>query len=124
MRLLGLDHIVLTVKSIADSIDFYTSLGFEEVTFGEGRKALQCGSQKINLHEYGNELLPHATVPQRGSGDICIVYKGVMQEIITHLGILDIDIIEGPVSRTGAIGSIESVYIFDPDGNLVELSIY
>lgn len=125
MKLNGIDHIVLTVASIEATVSFYSKvLGFEPVTFGGGRRALRCGQQKINLHQVGSELKPHAERPTAGSGDICLVYQGAMQDILSHLDDSNVQIEEGPVPRTGAIGVIESVYIRDPDKNLIELSIY
>lgn len=125
MKLVGLDHIVFTVKSIEDSVNFYTHiLGFEEINFGDNRKALQCGYQKINLHQVGNELMPHANTPTSGSGDICLIYETDISHIIEELIAYNIAIEEGPVSRTGANGPITSIYIRDPDFNLIELSVY
>ena len=125
MKLKGIDHIVLTVASIDKSVEFYCKvLGFDEVNFGGGRKAVQCGSQKINLHQVGAEFLPHAKRPTSGSGDICLVYDNDLVAIIEHIHRCDVEIEEGPVSRTGAIGPINSIYIRDPDFNLIELSIY
>ena len=125
MNLNSIDHIVLTVASIDVTVAFYKDvLGFEALTFGEGRQAVRCGSQKINLHEAGAEFLPHAKNPTAGSGDICLIYDESIEKIIEHLAVHQVEIEEGPVVRTGAVGSIESVYIRDPDGNLIELSIY
>ncbi len=124
MKLLGLDHIVITVESIETTIRFYRDiLGFEEVTFGGGRKALKGGSQKINIHKSGEEFCPHAKSPAPGSSDICLLYNSELHLIIDHLIASGIEIEEGPVDRTGALGPIESVYIRDPDANLIELSV-
>ncbi len=125
MNFVGIDHIVLTVKSIEKSIEFYCSvLGMTEVTFGKGRKAILCGAQKINLHEQGKEFEPKAFHPSPGSADICVIVntplETVMRELIKH----KIIIIEGPVERTGAKGKIQSVYLRDPDQNLIEISNY
>lgn len=125
MKLKGIDHIVLTVASIDKSVEFYCRvLSFEEIKFGTGRKALQCGSQKINLHQVGAEFLPHAKHPTAGSGDICLVYDDDLGSIIDHIKRCEVEIEEGPVPRTGAMGVINSIYIRDPDFNLVELSVY
>lgn len=125
MKIRGLDHFVLTVSSVEDTVRFYRDiLGFEEITFGGGRKAVKVGSQKINLHQAGSEIAPYAEYPTPGSGDICLVYEGDIDAIITHLTVSGIAIEEGPVNRTGAMGPIRSVYIRDPDANLIELSVY
>ena len=120
----GLDHLVLTVGSIAKSVSFYSRLGMEEVTFGEGRKALLCGAQKINLHEAGKEFEPKAAHPTPGSADICLIVSTPLGEVMEALRHHNVTIVEGPVDRTGAQGKIRSVYVRDPDENLVELSNY
>lgn len=121
----SLDHLVLTVRDIQATCDFYAHImGMHIVTFGEGRKALQFGQQKINLHEYGKEFEPKAMHPTPGSTDLCFITKTPLAQIIDHLRNSDISIVEGPVRRTGAIGSLLSVYLRDPDGNLIEISNY
>jgi catechol 2,3-dioxygenase-like lactoylglutathione lyase family enzyme len=94
------------------------------VTFGQGRKALAFGSQKINLHEIGKEHHPNADVPTAGSGDFCLITDTPIEEVIKHLEGCGVPIVEGPATRTGALGAIRSVYLRDPDQNLVELSNY
>lgn len=124
-RLDRLDHLVLTVRNIEATCAFYARvLGMEVVTFGENRKALAFGRQKINLHEAGKEFEPKATTPTPGSGDLCFITVTPLEKVIAHLQTCEVAIIEGPVRRTGAIGRIESVYIRDPDGNLIEISNY
>jgi catechol 2,3-dioxygenase-like lactoylglutathione lyase family enzyme len=118
-----IDHLVLTVGNIEVTCDFYSRvLGMEVITFGPGRKALRFGSQKINLHQAGQEFEPKALAPTPGSADLCLVTTVPLEQVIVHLGQCEVEIIEGPVSRTGATGAIESVYIRDPDGNLIEIS--
>lgn len=125
MKIDSLDHLVLTVKSISETCSFYSSaLGIDVVEFGEGRKALTFGSQKINLHEHKHEFEPKAALPTPGSADLCFITKTEIQKVIEHLTNLKIDICEGPVKRTGAVGTILSVYIRDPDQNLIEISNY
>ena len=125
MKITHLDHLVLTVASLERTIAFYTRvLGMQEVTFGAGRKALSFGSQKINLHERGKELSPAARHPTPGSADLCLIVSTPLSKVVRELQKLGIPIVEGPVGRTGALGPIESVYLRDPDGNLVELSKY
>ncbi len=121
MRVKGLDHLVLTVKSIEASLSFYKKLGMEEITF-KGRKALRFGDQKINLHLHGHEFEPKANVPVPGSADLCFLMETPLTEVIQELQELDLEILEGPVERTGARFAIESVYLRDPDQNLIELS--
>jgi catechol 2,3-dioxygenase-like lactoylglutathione lyase family enzyme len=123
IRLDSLDHLVLTVKDIGASIAFYRDvLGMEEVTFGQGRKALAFGRQKINLHQAGREFEPKARVPAPGSADLCFLTATPLEDVLDHLNALKIKIEEGPVTRTGAMGPIRSVYLRDPDGNLIEVS--
>ncbi|CAG7631555.1 VOC family protein [Paenibacillus allorhizosphaerae] len=125
MRIDRIDHLVLTVRSIAQTCEFYSSvLGMEVTTFGNGRKALQFGSQKLNLHEYGKEFEPKASAPLPGSIDLCFITPVPLKEVMLHLEKLQVAIEEGPVARTGALGPILSVYIRDPDGNLIEISNY
>ncbi len=118
-----LDHLVLTVASVDRSSAFYASaLGMRVETFAGGRKALRFGDQKINLHEVGNEFEPKAKTPTPGSGDLCFIAATPLDEAVTHLKRLGIAIEQGPVERTGATGRIRSVYVRDPDGNLIEVS--
>lgn len=125
IRIDRLDHLVLTVASIERTCMFYTRvLGMQVHTFGEGRTALAFGRQKINLHEVGHEFEPKAHRPTAGSGDICLIAEGGMDEIVAHLKACEVPIIEGPGPRTGATGPIQSVYLRDPDANLVEISVY
>ncbi|UQA51488.1 VOC family protein [Vibrio sp. ED002] len=125
MKINRLDHLVLTVKDIQTTLDFYIQvLGMESVTFGEGRVALIYGKQKINLHQLGSEFEPKARQVASGSADLCFITDTPILDIISHLEVHAIEVIEGPVQRTGAIGNILSVYIRGPDGNLIELSNY
>lgn len=120
-----LDHLVLTVRDMDATCRFYEQvLGMETVTFGGGRKALAFGRQKINLHQAGRELEPRSIHPTPGSGDLCFITEAAMDDVVAHLGALDIAIEEGPAPRTGATGPINSVYCRDPDGNLIEISNY
>lgn len=118
-----LDHLVLTVADVAATCDFYTRvLGMEVVAFGEGRTALCFGRQKINLHTAGREFEPKAHRPMPGSGDLCFITQTPVQEVLAHLQKQGVDVLEGPVPRTGATGPIVSVYFRDPDGNLIEVA--
>lgn len=125
MHIDSIDHFVLTVRSIETTCEFYSHvLGMQVVTFGGGRKALQFGRQKINLHETGKEFEPKALKPAPGSADFCLLTEIPLEEVIAHLRFCNIQIIEGPMNKTGARGALLSVYIRDPDGNLVEISNY
>lgn len=125
MQIDRIDHFVLTVRDIAATCDFYTrALGMTVETFGAGRTALRFGRQKINLHEAGREFEPKATHPTPGSGDFCVITTLPIEEVVAHLRAEGIEIEEMPSPRTGAVGPITSVYLRDPDGNLVEISTY
>lgn len=116
------DHIVLTVANIDRAVSFYeTVLKMEAITFGDGRKAVKFGQQKINLQLLGEELRNHA---MEGSGDLCLITDWAMDDVIAHLKECDVSILEGPVAKSGAQGPIESVYFNDPDNNLIEVSVY
>lgn len=123
-----LDHLVLTVQDIPRTVDFYTTvLGMRAVVFevadGTRRHSLSFGQSKINLHQAGQEFLPKAHVPTAGSADLCFLTKTSLQDWMAHLDTHRIDIAEGPVRRTGAQGPIQSLYIRDPDLNLIEISV-
>lgn len=121
----GFDHLVLTVADLGATIAFYCDiLGMRRVSFGNGRTALAFGRHKINLHQAGAEFDPKAARPTPGSADFCLVSALPMAEVMARLAAAGIPIEEGPVSRTGAVGPITSVYVRDPDRNLVEIAIY
>lgn len=125
MKIRRIDHLVLTVKNIEKACAFYSRvLGMQVVTFGAGRKALQLGEQKINLHEAGKEFEPKALHPTPGSGDLCFITDVPLEQVIDHMRSCGVDLVEGPVRRTGAMGPIQSIYVRDPDGNLLEISNY
>lgn len=125
MKIERLDHLVLTVRSIEETVRFYQRvLGMEAVTFGRGRVALQFGQQKLNLHQAGHEFEPKAHQPTPGSADLCFITSLPLAQVIDHLQACGVAILQGPVRRTGALGPIESVYFRDPDQNLLELSTY
>ena len=117
-----IDHLVLTVGDIEASVAFYKrALLVTDSTFATGRRALHFGNQKINLQELGMETRNHARV---GSGDLCLVTTWPLGDVVAHLRGEGIEIVEGPVAKTGAAGAMTSVYFNDPDGNLVEISSY
>ena len=120
-----LDHLVLTVRDVDASCDFYARvLGMQVITFGQGRRALLFGRQKFNLHQAGREYEPKARTPTPGSADFCLITSTPMVQVIAHLQNCGVEILEGPAVKTGATGPIESVYFRDRDDNLVEVSRY
>ena len=123
MKLDSLDHLVLTVKDIEATAAFYERvLGMSTVSFGEGRKALAFGTQKINLHQHGKEFEPKAERPTPGSADLCFITSVPLDQVAEHFAKCNVLILEGPILRTGAMGPIVSLYIRDPDFNLIEIS--
>ena len=125
MRIDRLDHLVLTVTDLDATVDFYVRvLGMEEVVFGDGRRALAFGTSKINLHQAGHEYEPKAARPTPGSADLCLITDQPLDMVTAELGLHGAQIEEGPVERTGATGPITSVYLRDPDRNLIEISTY
>ncbi len=125
MKIERIDHFVLTVASIDATIDFYQRvLGMEPMTFAGGRRGLGFGQQKINLHAADNPFIPGAKVPLPGTGDFCLITQTPIPEVIAHLRAQNVEIVAGPVPKSGAMGPIESIYFRDPDMNLVEVSCY
>jgi catechol 2,3-dioxygenase-like lactoylglutathione lyase family enzyme len=122
MEILAVDHLVLTVADVEATVRFYEQLGMRREVFGEGRVALRFGQQKINLHQRGAELSPNAARATPGSADICLLVADPVEDVLAALGGAGIEIEEGPVTRTGATTQLTSLYVRDPDGNLVELS--
>jgi len=120
-----IDHIVLTTRDKEGCIRFYTEiLGMKLEKFSENRLALKFGEQKINLHEWGREFEPRAHVAAPGTLDLCFIAAVPLQRVIQRLNENNIRILEGPVAKTGAMGPMQSVYVRDPDLNLVEISVY
>jgi catechol 2,3-dioxygenase-like lactoylglutathione lyase family enzyme len=123
IQLRSLDHLVLTVADIPATCAFYTRvLGMREIVFGQGRYALSFGNNKINLHQYQAEFDPKALRPTPGSADFCLLTETPPDDILRHLADCGVPVVEGPVDRTGATGPLTSIYIRDPDGNLVEIA--
>jgi len=121
----GLDHLVLTVNDLEKTKAFYCDiLGMRFETFGAGRQALHFGAQKINLHIRGHEFEPKAQVALPGSADLCFKIAIPLAHMQARLDKVGIAVLEGPVARTGASGPITSIYVRDPDLNLIELSVY
>jgi catechol 2,3-dioxygenase-like lactoylglutathione lyase family enzyme len=123
MRITSLDHIVLVVASIERTLAFYTRiLGMQALELRPGRWALHFGNQKLNLQELGVSVDPLAKVPTPGSADFCLLTDVPIEEVVAHLVRYDVPLVDGPVRRTGAVGPLQSVYFYDPDRNLVEVS--
>ena len=125
-KLDSLDHLVITASDLSKTIAFYSdALGMSSEAFeagGSTRWALKFGNQKINLHQAGREFEPKARLPAPGSADLCFLSQTPLENWIKHLRSLDIPIEDGPVPRTGARFAITSIYLRDPDGNLIEIS--
>ncbi|KAL7269695.1 hypothetical protein RUND412_007625 [Rhizina undulata] len=131
MNIIALDHLVLTVRSIPATKDFYSRvLGLSLTSFTPPsspkttRYALSFGAQKFNLHEYGHEFEPKANMPTPGSLDFCLITGTGLEEAMEHVRREGVEIVEGPVERTGSRGRIRSFYVRDPDKNLVEIANY
>ncbi len=125
MKIERLDHLVLIVHDIDRTCDFYARvLGMKAIAFQEGRTALQFGQQKLNLHAVGKEFEPKARNPTPGSANLCLITEISLDEVIQHMKDCGVEILDSPVKRTGAIGEILSIYLRDPDGNLIEVSNY
>jgi catechol 2,3-dioxygenase-like lactoylglutathione lyase family enzyme len=123
MEISKLDHLVLTVKDLEKTISFYVSvMGMKKEVFGNGRVALKCGDQKINLHEFRKEFEPKAHKPMPGSADLCFITQTPLNDAMAHVKRCGVKIIEGPVERTGANGPIRSFYFRDSDDNLIEVA--
>jgi len=119
----AIDHVVLTVADVDRTAAWYRDvLGMSVETFGEGRTALRFGSQKLNLHAAGDEIEPHAGKPTPGSADVCLLLEGAIDAAIGHLRDAGVEVELGPVERAGTTGPLRSIYVRDPDGNLLELS--
>jgi catechol 2,3-dioxygenase-like lactoylglutathione lyase family enzyme len=125
LKVIRLDHLVLTVKSIPHTVTFYSRvLGMERVDFGQGRVALTFGHQKINLHQQGKEFEPKAQAPTPGSADLCFITEMGIENVKRTVEGEGVHILEGPCERTGAMGRMMSIYFRDPDLNLIEVSKY
>ena len=125
MRIDRLDHLVLTVADVEATVDFYTRvLGLRAETFGEGRRALVFGSQKVNLHQAGREFEPRAAHATPGSADFCLITDTPLDQVQRELAGHGVPIEVGPVPKVGALGPMTSVYVRDPDANLVEIAVY
>jgi catechol 2,3-dioxygenase-like lactoylglutathione lyase family enzyme len=126
VKYVRLDHTVLTVRDVDATVDFYQRvLGMQVLTFDSlvnNRKALLFADHKINLHEYGNEIQPTAANPGPGTEHLCLIVSDPIEAVAAHIRASGVEIEDGPVERAGALGPINSVYVRDPDGNLIEIS--
>jgi catechol 2,3-dioxygenase-like lactoylglutathione lyase family enzyme len=125
IKLSRIDHLVLTVADLNATCNFYQGvLGMQVVTFGQGRKALTFGNQKINLHVQGHELKPSALKAGVGTADLCFITDTPLREVVEHLRHVGITPETDVMERTGALGPMRSIFLRDPDGNLLEISNY
>lgn len=125
MPITALDHLVLTVADPQITAAFYVRvLGMERIDFAQGRIALHFGQQKINLHPSADPLTPHAAQPTAGSADLCFVSTEPLAFWLDRLADCAVPVEAGPVARTGALGPMQSIYLRDPDGNLIEIAYY
>lgn len=123
MNIKAIDHVVLTVRDVERTLSFYEqALGMRPVVFGDGRRALAFGDQKLNLHQVGREFEPKAQVPTPGSVDLCLLTDEPLDAVVAHLRNSGVTIELGPVAKTGARRPLRSVYFRDPDGNLIEVA--
>ena len=125
MKLDRLDHLVLTVRDVEATCAFYERvLGMRRQSFAKGRLALHFGDQKINLHPYPSPIDPKAAVAEPGSADLCFITDEPIDRVCDHLRSKAMEIEVGPKTTAGALGPMTSVYIRDPDGNLIEIANY
>ena len=125
LQIEALDHLVLTITHMEATIDSYKRiLGMRLEVFGKGRRALNFGSQKINLHPAGAEFEPKAAAPVPGSADLCLLSSLPVEGTVANLNHLGVEILEGPAARTGALAPMISIYLRDPNGNLIEIGHY
>jgi len=125
IQLSHIDHVVLTVADVEITLSFYQRvLGMKAEAYGQGRKALTFGKQKFNIHPKQNDIEPKAASPTPGSMDICLIATTPLAKVIEHMKLQHVKIEKGPVKRVGVSGLITSIYIRDPDHNLIEISNY
>jgi catechol 2,3-dioxygenase-like lactoylglutathione lyase family enzyme len=124
MRILRLDHLVLTVADLPATIDFYTRALDFRAQEKDSRWSLHFGQQKINLHQASHTFDPKAAHPTPGSADLCFITEATPEETLAHLRALNLTVEAGPLGRTGALGPMTSIYLRDPDANLIEIAQY
>ncbi len=123
-KILRLDHLVLTCADVGETCAFYERVFGFEIVESKGRWSMHFGAQMINLHQSGEEIAPHALAPTPGSADLCFTTKMEAADLLRHFEIEGVPVVLGPVPRKGAKGPIESIYVRDPDGNLLEIARY
>lgn len=120
-----LDHLVITVSDVEATLGFYeTVLGMRRETFEGGRVSLHFGRQKINVHPYPSDVEIVAKDPRPGTADLCFITEAPLDDVVAHLKACDVPVEMGPMARTGALGPMTSVYLRDPDENLIEIARY
>ena len=124
MQIKNLDHIVLVVSDVEEALKFYCDILGMRLAQKDGHISLNFGSQKINLHRFEGEFLPAAKHPTKGSADICLIIEDEIEDVRSELLAKGVEIELGVVRRNGALGAMKSLYIYDLDGNLIELSSY
>lgn len=124
MQIKRIDHFVITTSDIKACIHFYVDILEMKLKYQKGRYALYFGNQKINIHTKKGEFLPAAQNPTYGSLDLCFIVKGPIENVYREIQEKGYPIFQGPVCRHGALGNMQSIYLYDPDGNLIELSGY
>ncbi len=125
MQIDRLDHLVLTVADVEATVDFYTRvLGLRAETFDGGRRALVFGRQKVNLHQAGAEFTPRAARATPRSAHLCLITETPLDQVQAELAAAGVEVEVGPVPKVGALGPMQSVYVRDPDANLVEIAVY
>lgn len=123
MQIRAIDHLVLTTGDVERCIEFYTRvLGMQKLEYGSGRLALSFGEQKINIHPLNASITPLPAQPTPGAIDLCLLSGVPLHEVLEHFRKHGVEVIEGPVARNGARFPLLSVYIRDPDGNLIEIA--
>ena len=124
MQIKNLDHIVIVVSDVEEALKFYCDILGMRLAQKDGHISLNFGSQKINLHRFEGEFLPAAKHPTKGSADICLIVEDDIEDVRSELLAKGVEIELGIVRRNGALGAMKSLYIYDLDGNLIELSSY
>jgi len=123
IKIKSMDHLVITASNLRTTVDFYSRvLGMEHVEFGDGLHAMHFGDQKFNIHDASTDVTPKAENIVPGSEDFCLLTETPISEVVDHLQACGVAVEEGPITRSGAAGTLDSVYFRDPDGNLVEVS--
>lgn len=124
MKLKNIDHMVITTANLEECLHFYVDILGMDHQVSDGQHTLKFGNEKINIHTYVGEFTPYAKQAQVGCSDFCLIAEGDIHEIKRNLENAGCTIIEGVVEQSGALGPMDSVYMYDPDGSLVEIAVY